>query len=109
MGKRSRREKAKRHRERQEALKKTVLIRFLDATRLFGIFLNPTKKRSKIKLFLIQIILILSSAFFIYLSIIVFMEPEIMAFGILLVGIGAFTIASAQARNGVVEGLGLIS
>jgi hypothetical protein len=95
MGKRSRREKGKRHQERQEALKKTALIRFLEATRLFGVFLNPNKKRSKIKLFLIQIMLILSSAVGMYLSIIIFMEPEIIIFGILLVGIFIITIVRA--------------
>ena len=95
MSKRSRRKKGKRHRELQEARKKTALIKLLEATRIFGMFLNPNKKRSKAKFVLIQIILILSSALFMYLSIIVFMEPEIIIFGILVVGICAITAIRA--------------
>ena len=96
MSKRSRRKKkGKRHRELMEARKKTALIKFLEATRIFGIFLNPGKKRSKAKLVLIQIIIILSSALFMYFSIIVLMEPEIMVMGIVVMVVGAITIIRA--------------
>ena len=95
MVKRSRREKAKRHRQRQEALKKTALIKFLEATRLFGIFLNPKKKRSKVKLASIQIIIILSSVFFMYITYIVLLEPEIIILGMLILGIGSITLIRA--------------
>ena len=85
----------KRHRQKQEARKKTALIKFLEATRLFGIFFNPKKKRSKAKLALIQIIMILSSVVFMYITYIVLMEPEIIIMGMLIMGIFSITIIRA--------------